>query len=76
MVSDHCANPYARCAWDITLMSEAMYHASLNTIKLLFECGADVQYGQLLYHAVLRDIPDRIELILLLLDLGALINDI
>ncbi|TAQ86990.1 hypothetical protein B7494_g4695 [Chlorociboria aeruginascens] len=73
---DHGANPNASCAWDFTAMSKAMHHASLNTIRTLFSRGGDVKKGQLLHNAMFRDKPDAIELVGLLLDMGALINEI
>lgn len=57
-------------------MSEAMYRAPLDTIKRLFERGGDLSHGQLLHNAVLRDGSDTIELVCLLLDMGAPINAI
>ncbi|CZT44840.1 uncharacterized protein RSE6_05081 [Rhynchosporium secalis] len=64
------------CSWDFTPMFEAMCQASLDTIKLLFERGGNIDSGQLLHNAVQRVAPDAIELIGMLLDEGALINDI
>jgi len=57
-------------------MSVAMFHAPLDVIKLLFQRGGDVNQGQLLHNAVLRDGPDTLELVGLLLDMGAAINQI
>lgn len=73
---DHGADPNAQCAWDLTPMSVAMYKATLDTIKMLFSRGADVKRGQLLHNAVFRDSPDVIELVGMLLDMGASINEI
>lgn len=73
---DHGADINAVCAWDFTPMSEAMCRASLDTIKFLFQRGGDINRGQLLHNAVLRDAPDVIELVGLLLDMGASINGI
>ncbi|XMA20330.1 hypothetical protein WAI453_013121 [Rhynchosporium graminicola] len=73
---DNGADPNAMCSWDFTLMSEAMCQASLDTIKLLFERGGNIECGQLLHNAVQRVDPDAIELIGMLLDKGAPINDI
>lgn len=57
-------------------MSEAMCQASLDTIQLLFDRGGQIERGQLLHHAVQRVAPDAIELIRMLLDKGAPINEI
>jgi ankyrin repeat protein len=73
---DHGADPNAPCAWDFTSMSEAMYHASLDTIQMLFSRGGDITRGQLLHNAVWRDGPDTVVLVDLLLRKGALINEI
>jgi hypothetical protein len=73
---DHGADPNAMCAWDFTPMSEAMCQASLDTIKRLFDRGGNVERGQLLHNAVQRAAPDAVELVRMLLDKGAPINDI
>ena len=57
-------------------MSVAMFHAPLSVIRMLFEHGGDIKRGQLLHNAVLRDGPDALELLSLLLDMGAAINEI
>jgi len=57
-------------------MSEAMFRATLDTIKMLFSRGGDIKRGQLLHNAVFRDNPDVVELAGLLLDRGASINEI
>jgi ankyrin repeat protein len=57
-------------------MSEAMFQASLDTIKRLFDRGGNIERGQLLHNAVQRTAPDTIELVRMLLDKGALINSI
>jgi ankyrin repeat protein len=57
-------------------MSEAMCRARLDTIKMLFRRGGDIKLGQLLHHAVLGDSADVLELVGLLLDMGAPINEI
>ncbi|KAG9228138.1 ankyrin repeat-containing domain protein, partial [Amylocarpus encephaloides] len=73
---NHGADPNTICAWDFTPMSEAMCRASLGTIKLLFDHGGNIEQGQLLHHAVQRAAPDVLELVGLLLDRGASINEI
>ncbi|KAI9742591.1 MAG: hypothetical protein M1818_003732 [Claussenomyces sp. TS43310] len=73
---DHGADPNAMCDWDLTPMSVAMRLAPLYTIKILFAHGGNIKRGQLLHHALLRDNPNVIELVDLLLDIGAPINAI
>ncbi len=75
---DNGANPNALFAWGLTPMSEAMRQASFGTIELLFARGADIQQGQLLHNAVLRDGQefDVIKILRLLLDKGAPIDEI
>jgi ankyrin repeat protein len=56
-----------------------MSFASLDTIRMLFDhYNGDVHRGQLLHHAVFRDGPESevVELLQLLLDKGASINQI
>ena len=53
-----------------------MCQASLDTIKFLFDRGGNFKRGQLLHNAVQRVAPDAIELIRMLLDKGAPINEI
>ena len=59
-------------------MSDAMQHASLDTINLFFTRGADINHGQLLHNAVIREGPEEevIKLVDLLLEKGAPINEI
>jgi len=57
-------------------MSEAMCRASLGTIKLLSDHGGNIKRGQLLHHAVQRAAPDVLELVGLLLDRDASLNEI
>lgn len=73
---EHGADPNATCAWDLTPMSQAMRRAPLDIIKILFDRGGDLKQGQLLHHAVLREGPDDLELVGLLLDIGLPINEI
>lgn len=73
---NHGADPNSRCAWDLTPTSYAMYAAPLETIEYLFSKGADVRYGQLLHHAVLREKADALELVRLLVKRSAAVNEI
>jgi ankyrin repeat protein len=59
-------------------MSTAMTRASLDTIRMLFNHGGDINRGQLLHNAVLRTGPESeaVELVELLLSKGAPINAI
>lgn len=73
---NHGADPNSRCAWDLTPTSYAVYAAPLETIDYLFSKGADIQYGQLLHHAVLREKSDTLEVVRRLVKRGAPINEI
>ncbi|KAI9746732.1 MAG: hypothetical protein M1818_000447 [Claussenomyces sp. TS43310] len=73
---DHGADINARCNLDFTPMSEAMYMAPLEVIKLLFRHGVDINKGRLLHNAVLRSSGDAIVLVEMLLQRGAFINAI
>lgn len=73
---DHGADPNSRCDWDFTPTSYAMRAASLKTIDYLFQQGANPLCGQLLHHAVLRDEPDALEVVRLIVEKGAPINEI
>jgi ankyrin repeat protein len=53
-----------------------MCRASLDTIQMLFRRGGNITYGQLLHNAVLREGPDALLLVDLLLRKGASINEI
>jgi len=50
--------------------------APLETIEYLFSKGADVQYGQLLHHAILREKDDALEVVRRLIERGAGVNEI
>ncbi|KAL3480769.1 putative hspc200 [Aspergillus californicus] len=71
---DQGADPNQQCLIDLTPMSFAVKNASLSTLRLLFDRGADVQKGQLLHHAVSRPLDDIITVLGILLDKGAPIN--
>lgn len=73
---DHGADPNARCDWDVTPMSRAVSRAPLPTLRLLFDRGGSVQRGQLLHFVVNRNEPDITDIIDLLLDLGAPLNEL
>lgn len=52
---EHGANPNTQCEVDCTPLSYAVRNAPLSIIELLLEHGGDVQKGQLLQYAVLRE---------------------
>ncbi|KAL4782159.1 putative hspc200 [Aspergillus varians] len=70
---DHEADPNKQTKIDHTPLSVAIVDASLSTIKLLFERGADVHKGEPLHHAVVRK-PDVAEVLALLHEKGASLN--
>ncbi|KAL3472477.1 putative hspc200 [Aspergillus californicus] len=70
---DHGADPNQQTLIDDTPMSQAVRDASLSTIKILFERGADVHKGQLLHHAVYHK-TDSVAILSLLLEKGAILD--
>lgn len=56
-------------------MSCAVKNAPMKTIKLLFERGGDIKKGQLIHHAVERGLQDVTEILDLLLQKGAQLNE-
>ena len=76
---DHGADPNAATHWDVTPLSWAVHKAPVPIIKLLFERGGheSIEHGTLLYWAVVRDLPDRLEVLKYVLDNGGqgMIND-
>ncbi|KAL3440240.1 putative hspc200 [Aspergillus insuetus] len=70
---DHGADPNKQCAIDLTPLSWAVEYASLSTIKLLFERGADPLKGEPLHHTVNRK-TEVAEVLSLLLEKGAPLN--
>jgi len=72
---DHGADPNVGCYFDYTPMSCAVKNAPMKTVKLLFERGGDIKKGQLIHHAVERGSQDVIEMLDLLLQKGAQLNE-
>ena len=72
----HGANPNATCGLDITPLSIAVRDAPFENIRILFDHGGSIEHGQLLHFAVVRGLPDRIEVLDYLLDKGASINSL
>lgn len=73
---DYGADPNARCAVNLTPLSDAVRLAPISIINLLFDHGGDVTKGELLHHAMDRDNDNAtmLQVITLLLDKGAPIN--
>ncbi|KAL9101751.1 MAG: hypothetical protein Q9163_003027 [Psora crenata] len=71
---DHGANPIAGCEMDVTPLSKALQFAPFHVILLFFHIGGPTsfQHGQLLHHAVLRNLPDRLRVVDFVLMNGAL----
>jgi ankyrin repeat protein len=72
----HGADPNARCYLDITPLSVALQEAPFAIVKLLFEYGGSVKYGQLLHYAVRRDAEDYLEVLNFILDKSPPINQV
>jgi len=72
----HGADPNATCDWDLTPLSPTVSDAPLCRIKYFLRVGKSIERGQLLHYAVLRKAPDWTEVLTLLLDKGASINQI
>lgn len=70
---DHGADPNQQCSIDLNPMSYAVERASLSTIRLLLDRGADVQKGELLQHAAERR-TEVVDVLDLLLENGAPLN--
>jgi len=73
---DHGADPNARCAWDFTPTSQAVFEAPFSLITYIFSRGADAQRGQLLQHAIHRNDPNALTIVQLLVERGAPINEV
>ena len=73
---DHGADPNGQCSIDFTPLSLAVQHGTIHTIKVMLDdYNGDIHKGQLLHYAVHRKI-DVVEVLDLLLDRGAGINQI
>ncbi|KAF2491383.1 ankyrin, partial [Lophium mytilinum] len=73
---NHGADPNARCAWDFTPMSLAIYQAPLELIDYVFSRGGDARCGQLLQWAVIREKPDALDVVRRVVQRGAPINEV
>ena len=71
---DHGADPNAESEMDSTPLSRAVRCAPFHIIVLFFDIGgpSSIEHGQLLHHAVYRDLPDRLKVIEYVLMKGAL----
>lgn len=70
------ADPNAQCLLEITPLSAAVQYAPMSVIKLLFEHGGSIAFGQLLNYAAWRELDDRVDVVMFLLAQGAPINNI
>ncbi|KAL4968811.1 ankyrin repeat domain-containing protein [Aspergillus stella-maris] len=71
---EHGADPNVQAGLDLTPLSWAAAKASLSTIKLLFEYGADIHKGQPLHHATQRK-SEITEVLAFLLEKGAPLDE-
>ncbi|KAL9123454.1 MAG: hypothetical protein Q9217_007103 [Psora testacea] len=71
---DHGADPNAESETGSTPLARAVQFAPFHIIALLFDVGgpSSIEHGELLLHAVLRDLPDRLKVIEYVLTKGAL----
>lgn len=65
----------AQCLLDITPLSAAVQYAPMSVLKLLFEHGGSIAFGQLLNYAAWRELDDRVDVVMFLLAKGASINN-
>lgn len=70
------ADPNVQCLLDITPLSAAVQYAPMSVLKLLFEHGGSIAFGQLLNYAAWRELDDRVDVVMFLLAKGAPINNI
>ncbi|KAJ5654789.1 hypothetical protein N7490_001792 [Penicillium lividum] len=70
------ADPNTRCILDITPLSVAVQEASFEIIRLLFDRGGSVEYGQILHYAIRRDSEDYLEVLSFVLDKSPPINQV
>lgn len=70
----HGANPNATYGLDKTPLSIAVRDASFDVIRILFDHGGSIEYGQLLHFAAIRGLPDRLDVLNYLLNKGAPVN--
>lgn len=72
----HGASPNTTCAVDLTPLSVAVQFGSISTIQAMFEHGGSIKHGQLLHHAVRRDLPDYLDVLALVLSKNPPINNV
>ena len=70
------ASPNTRCDLDLTPLSIAVCYSSMAIIQSLFDQGGCIKFGQLLHHAIRRDLPDQMEVFDLILSKGPPINHV
>ncbi|CAG7937607.1 unnamed protein product [Penicillium salamii] len=70
---DHGADPNRQCFIDLTPLSLAVESGPISVIHLILSRGGNVQKGQLLHHAIERNL-DTIEVLKLLIERGAQVN--
>lgn len=72
----HGADPNAQCLLDITPLSAAVLRGPLAVIKMLFDHGGSIEFGQLLHFAAWRNLEDNLEVLFYILSKGPPINDV
>ena len=71
---DHDAEPNAETRIGLTPLSRALVHASIGIVEMLLNHGRpqSIDHGQLLHHAVHREVSDRLQVLEYLCTKGAL----
>ena len=74
MVLDHDTDPNAETRVGLIPMSRALVHASIGIVEMLLNHGGpqSIDHGQLLHHAVHREMSDRLQVLEYLCTKGAL----
>ena len=72
---NHNADSNVDCYFDYILMFCVIKNVSMKIIRLLFECGSDIRKEQLIHHAVEQRSHDVIEMLNLLLQKDAQLNE-
>ncbi|KAI7364332.1 hypothetical protein KC367_g8753 [Hortaea werneckii] len=70
------ANPDARCNLDLTPLSVAVEVGQFEVVKLMMGESRQIRSGQLLHHAVRREVPDCAQVVKYIIGQGADVNEV